>query len=110
MIAIAIATSAGTLATTGRLIRWLPEASPRRALTATIIIAALALVGDLTVIAVYTWSGIPWQPLVVLAIAASLTRIACGLVPICHATAMRQAITATRHPADSPAPTIDAQR
>jgi hypothetical protein len=34
LIAVGIATAAGTFATTGRLIRWLPEASPHRALTA----------------------------------------------------------------------------
>ena len=97
LIAIAIATAAGTLATTGRLIRWLPEASPQRALTATITIAALALAGDLAVIPAYSWSDIPWQPLGVLAVAASLTRIACSVVTIRHVTAMRQAITATPH-------------
>jgi hypothetical protein len=97
LIAIAIATAAGILATTGRLIRWLPEASPQRTLTATITIAALALAGDLAVINAYSWSDIPWQPLGVLAVAASLTRIACSVVTIRRATAMRQAITATPH-------------
>jgi hypothetical protein len=110
LIIIAAATAAGTLATTGRLIRWIPEASPRRALTATITIAALALAGDLTVIAVYARSDIPAQPLAILAIAASLTRIACGLLTIRHAAAMRHSITTTIHPAVSPARTNDARR
>jgi roadblock/LC7 domain-containing protein len=110
LIMIAIATAAGTLATTGRLIRWLPEASPRRALTATITIAALALIGDLTVIADYTWSAVPWQPLAAVAIAASLTRTGCGLVTIRHATAIHQAITATLHGAEPPVRTDDARR
>lgn len=109
LIIIAIATAAGTFATTGRLIRWLPEASPRRALTATITIAALVLAGDLTVIAAYARSDIHGQPLAVLAIAASLTRIACGLITIHRATAVRHPITAT-HPAESHTRINDAQR
>ncbi len=90
LIAIAIATAAGTFATTGRLIRWLPEASPYRALTATIAVAAFALVGDLTVITLYIGSAAPAQPLAILAIGASLTRIACSLVTLRHATLMRR--------------------
>ena len=42
LITIAIAAAGATLAGTGRLMRWLPEASPRRALAATIAIAALS--------------------------------------------------------------------
>ncbi|SCL35089.1 hypothetical protein GA0070624_5165 [Micromonospora rhizosphaerae] len=88
LIIIAIATAAGTIATTGRLMRWLPEASPRNALAATIAIAALALAGDITVIAAYVRSDNPGQSLAVFAIAASLTRIACSLVTMRHATAI----------------------
>ena len=51
LIIIAIATAAGAFATTGRLMRWLPEASPGHALAATTTIAAFALAGDVTVIA-----------------------------------------------------------
>jgi len=90
LITVAIATAAGTLATTGRLIRWLPEASPDRALTATIAVAALALVGDLTVITLYLRSAEPAQPLAILAIGASLIRIACSVVTLRHATLMRR--------------------
>ena len=43
LIIAAIATAAGTFATTGRLMRWLPEASPRQALLATITVAASAI-------------------------------------------------------------------
>lgn len=39
LIAVAIVTAGGTLATTGRLIRWLPETGPSRAVAATIAIA-----------------------------------------------------------------------
>lgn len=110
LILVVIATAAGTFATTGRLIRWLPEASPRRALTASITIASLALAGDLTVVAIYAQSDIPWQPLALLATAASLSRTACGLVTIRHATAMRQAVTPMADRTQSPAGTHDAQR
>jgi hypothetical protein len=93
LIAIAIATAAGTFATTGRLIRWLPEASPHRALTATIAVAALALVGDLTVITLYVRSAALVRPLAILAIGASLIRITCSLVTLRHATLMRRSST-----------------
>lgn len=88
LIITAIATAAGTFATTGRLMRWLPEASPQHALAATITIAALALVGDVTVIAVYVRSDVPASTLAAFAIAASLTRIACSLITMRHATAI----------------------
>lgn len=90
LIAAAIATAAGTFATTGRLIRWLPEASPDRALTATIAIAALAVAGDLTVITLYLRSGVPLRPLAIPAIGASLIRIACSVVILRRATLMRR--------------------
>ncbi|MFE9695114.1 permease prefix domain 1-containing protein [Micromonospora sp. NPDC005806] len=91
LIIIAIATAAGTFATTGRLMRWLPEASPQHALTATTIIAALALTGDITVIAIYLRSARPAQSLAVFAIAASLTRIAASLVTMRGVATMRNA-------------------
>ena len=93
LITIAIATGAGTLATTGRLIRWLPEASPARAVTATIAIAALAVVGDLTVITHYLGSAAPVRPLAILAIGASLIRIAGSVVTLRHATLIRHRST-----------------
>jgi hypothetical protein len=101
LIPVAIATAAGTFATTGRLIRWLPEAGPHRALTATIAIATLTLAGDGTVIGLYLWSTAV-QPLAILAISASLTRIACSVVTLRHATAMRHRIRpGTAEPADT---------
>jgi hypothetical protein len=89
LIIIAIATAGGTLATTGRLIRWLPETGPRRALAATIAIAVLCSISDLTMITVFMMSGTPTRPLAVVAIAASLTRIACGITTVRHASRMR---------------------
>jgi roadblock/LC7 domain-containing protein len=90
LIALAIATAAGTFATTGRLIRWLPEASPHRALAATTAIAALCLIGDVTVITMFAVSATPARPLAVIAIAASLTRIAFSIIVIREATQMRR--------------------
>ena len=89
LIVIAIATAGGTFATTGRLMRWLPETGPRRALAATITIAAMCIIGDLTMINIFMVSGAPTRPLAVIAIAASLTRIACSITTVRHATRMR---------------------
>ena len=59
LIIAAIATAGGTLATTGRLMRWLPETGPRRALAATIAIAMLCMIIDLTMITMIMVSGAP---------------------------------------------------
>ena len=95
LLPIAIATAAAALATTGRLIRWLPESSPRQALTATIAIAGAVLLADLTVLAVYAGSKIPAQPLAALAITASLLRITCSIITLRRATAIRHNLSAT---------------
>jgi hypothetical protein len=87
LIVIAIATAAGTLATTGRLMRWLPESGPRRALTATTAIALLRILSDL--ITMFVVSGPPTHPMAVIAIAASLTRTICGISAVRHANRIR---------------------
>jgi hypothetical protein len=92
LIALAIAAAAGTLATTGGLMRWLPEAGTPRVLAVTITVAALALVADLVVIGVYIGSDSPAQSLAGIAVAASLTRIGASAVAIRHAIALRQHI------------------
>jgi hypothetical protein len=89
LLIIAIATAGGTLATTGRLMRWLPETGPHRALAATTAIATICIIGDLTVITMFMVSSTPTRPLAVIAIAASLTRIACSITTVRHATRMR---------------------
>ena len=94
LIVIATAAAAAAFATTGRLIRWLPETDPRRALAATTAIAALCTVGDLTMITIYLLSGTPTRILAAIAIAASLTRIAGSITTIRHASRMR-------HPVDN---------
>jgi hypothetical protein len=89
LIIIAIATAGGTLATTGRLTRWLPETGPRRALAATTAIATLCLISDLTVITMIMVSDGPTRPLMIIAFAASLARIACSITTVRHASLMR---------------------
>lgn len=80
LIAVAVATAAVILATTGSLIRWLPESTPYRALLATAAVALGCLFGDLTVLATLAIRSLttPWQPALALAVAAvtgSLIRI-----------------------------------
>ena len=84
LIVIAIAAAGGTFATTGRLMRWLPEAGPRRRAGRRLAIAALCIAGDLTMIGVRT-SETPASRLAVIAVAASLTRIA-----VCASTMQRR--------------------
>jgi len=86
IVALGIATAAGVVATTGRLIRWLPEAAPRHALAATAGVAALAAAGDLFMIAFYVQSGVHAEATAVVAVSASLLRIGCGVHVIrrCH--------------------------
>ena len=89
LILIAVTTAGGTLATTGRLMRWLPEATPRQALAATAVIGGLCIGGDLTMIALFMASGTPLRPLAVIAVAASMIRIACGITVIARAALTR---------------------
>jgi hypothetical protein len=89
LIIAAIATAGGTLATTGRLMRWLPETSPRRAVAATIAIATLCMIIDLTMVTMIMVTGASTRPLMIIAIAASLTRIACSIATVRHASLMR---------------------
>jgi hypothetical protein len=89
LIIVAIATAGGTLATTGRLIRWLPETGPRRALAATLAIAMLSMIIDVTMITLIMVSGAPSRPLLIITFAASLTRIVCSITTVRHANLMR---------------------
>jgi hypothetical protein len=89
LIIAAIATAGGTLATTGRLMRWLPETGPRPALSATIAIAMLCMIIDLTMITVIMVSSAPTRPLMIIASAASLIRIVYSITIVQHAVRMR---------------------
>jgi hypothetical protein len=103
LIVVAIVTAAATFATTGRLMLWFPEAGPRRVLAATVAVAALAFTGDTVVIGIYAWSDLPMRPLAVIALAASVTRIACSLVTVRQATTARSRIPAATQRTISPA-------
>lgn len=95
LVALAIGTAAGTFATTGRLIRWLPETTPARALTAAIAIAALCLAADLTVLGVLAAHLATGRPhpaaLTAVAVTASLARIVAAIVAVRSTAAMRRA-------------------
>lgn len=52
LIAAAIGTAIIAIGTTGSLIRWLPEATPKRALSAAIAVALACILGDLTMLAI----------------------------------------------------------
>lgn len=95
LVAVAVVAAGATLATTGRLIRWIPEAGPRQAVTATMAVAALAVTGDTAVIGVWAWSAAAVPPLAVVAVAASLTRIACSIITVRHTTAIHRRLTPT---------------
>jgi hypothetical protein len=95
LIAIAVIAAVATLASTGRLMRWLPEASVSRALAATITIATLCLVGDLTMIGLLTASKSPASSLALVAVRASAMRVACGVTVIPRAVRMQRALPST---------------
>ena len=88
LIAIAIAVAGDTLATTGRLMRWLPETSPRGAAAATIAVAGVSVVADLTMIGLIAASATTSALLAIVAVASSVTRIACSAAVLHHATRM----------------------
>jgi hypothetical protein len=92
LIAIAITCALATFATTGRLIRWIPEAAPRTALTAASSVAALVLAGDVTIIAV-GWPEATSEPLGVVAVGASLTRTAFSISALHSLVTWRHRLT-----------------
>ncbi|WP_426502941.1 permease prefix domain 1-containing protein [Dactylosporangium sp. McL0621] len=89
LIVAAVAAALATFATTGRLMRWLPEAGPHVALAATIAVTVLASVGDTVMIGHWAMSGAAVQPVAVVALAASATRIACSIMTMRQVTALR---------------------
>ena len=99
LVAAGVAAAGTTFATTGRLIRWLPEADGRRAAAAVLAVAGLVIIGDVTILGVYLGSDTPVSPLGVIAVAASLTRIGVSLLTVRCASAFRRR---TVVPAPSP--------
>jgi HAAS len=97
LIAIAIATAAATFVTTGRLIRWLPETTPGRALTAASSIAGLCLATDITVLgilATHLATGHPHPAaLAGIAATASCVRITAAILVLRHTRWLRRGLT-----------------
>lgn len=93
LLPVAIATAAGTFATTGRLMRWLPETTATRALAATSVIAAICVAADLTVLGVLTAHLATGRqhpaPLIAIAATASIARIAAATTTIRSTRVMR---------------------
>jgi hypothetical protein len=91
LIAVVIAAAGTTLATTGRLMRWLPETPPRQALTATLVIAGLCMAADVIMIGLLATSSRPISPLAVIAVAASACRTAGSIAVTRTATRLHRA-------------------
>lgn len=98
LVALAIAAGAGTYATTGKLMRWLPETAPARALDATTAIATLCIAGDLTMVGLLTSRILTAEHtppvLATIAAAASLLRICVTTLTIRHCRSRRTALSA----------------
>jgi len=90
VVALAVVTAVSTLATTGRLTRWLPEAGPRRALVTTIALASLVMAVDTTLIVLHL--RLLAEPVVVLAVIASLVRAGASGVVLRRAVALRRVV------------------
>lgn len=97
LIVVAILAATGAVATTGRLIRWLPEATARQALAATATVAALAIIGDLVMIGVYVRFDPPMQPLAIVAVAASVTRVVCSSTVLVRLVPRRPSASPVEH-------------
>jgi hypothetical protein len=96
LLAVAVAVAVVILATTGSLVRWLPESNPRRALLGAAGIAVGALIGDLSVLTsvAIRLLATDWRPqvmIVSLAVTGSLIRIPCAT------WALRRSLGTMRH-------------
>ena len=98
LVAAAVGIGVVVLARTGTLIRWLPEAAPRRAIRAAAIVAVCAVVGDLAVLALLgarAATGTLEAPvaLIPVAVTASVIRLVASawVIPRCLATLERMA-------------------
>jgi len=79
LVVIVIAMATVIFATTGRFMRWLPEAGPRCVLAATAGVAALCITADFAMILFVGIFGPPIGPLTFAAATASFLRVACGV-------------------------------
>jgi HAAS len=90
LVVVAVCTAIGIVATTGRLMRWLPEATAGQAVAGSATVAALAVTTDLVMISMYLRSGQPMHPVGVIAVAASATRFVCSAILLSHLVARRR--------------------
>lgn len=78
LVALGTLTGLAVLATTGRLIRWLPASGPHGALAGAEVVALACMAGDLAVLAMLAASPQPLSPaLAGIAACASILRLAC---------------------------------
>jgi len=91
---VAILAATGTVAATGRLMRWLPEATAGQAVAGSATVAALAMTADLVMMSVLLRSGLPMQPLGVFAVAASTSRLGCSGIVLVHLAVRRRTAAA----------------
>lgn len=81
LVAVAVVLAVRTIATTGSLMRWLPETGPWPALAATAAVAASTILADLAIISRYLWVHTALSAAAVLALTASSIRIvACAVI------------------------------
>jgi hypothetical protein len=91
LIGVAVVTAAALVATTGRAMRWLPEAGPRIALLAVAALAGVVACADLTMLARYAagfagaGSGIGF-----VAVVASVVRMCCTAATLMSAVRIRR--------------------
>jgi len=88
LIIVTLVAASGALATTGRLMRWLPEAGPRRALAATLTVAGLTAAGDLLIVGATARAGALVGPLAVIAVGAGLARLGYGVGTLIRAVGL----------------------
>jgi hypothetical protein len=83
LLGVAVAAAVVILATTGSMIRWLPESNPRQALLGAAGVAVGALIGDLSVLTtvMIRLLATDWHPnatIEAVAVTASLIRVPCA--------------------------------
>ncbi|MET0520914.1 MAG: hypothetical protein ABW156_02920 [Jiangellaceae bacterium] len=81
LVSAAVVLAVRTIATTGSLIRWLPETGSRSALTATAVVATLAIVADAAAISRFAWTHPRASTAATIAVTVSLARaLACAVI------------------------------
>ncbi len=103
LVAVAVATGVLILATTGPLIRWIPETPPRRAVSVAAMVGLVCIAGDalvLTTVAVRLASGSGGSftiGLVAVAVTASLLRLPFAIWASASCLRTQRLLRPTRH-------------